>query len=248
MKGEESDAPSDVPTGGLTGFLAKLFFRQATISKVEDLSENLRLITLVGTGLKRVEWAPGQKIQIDVGDGNRTYTPLCWDAASGETRIIAFSHGEGPASVWTSTARVGAGCRFMGPKSSLDLRGVGERPFVFGDETSFGLAQALRTSMGSPGAVALLFEVSSVEASGRACRALGMQDAVLVQRTQADTHLNEVEAQMSKIIGGDAPTGFVLSGKASSIQRIARLLKGRGVPSSRLKARAYWTPGRKGLD
>ena len=251
MKSEGSGAGPGAPAGRLTTLLTRWFLRQATASKVEVLSEHFRLITLAGAKLKDVQWAPGQKIQIVVGGGgaNRTYTPLSWDAMSGETRILAFSHGEGPGSVWASTVRVGDGCQFSGPRRSLDLSGLGERTFLFGDETSFGLARAVGTSMGPSGAAALLFEASSVGASELVSRALGIQKNVtFVQRAEADAHLSEVEAQVLKIIDEWAPTSFVLSGKSSSIQRISRLLKSRGIVSSRLRAVVYWAPGRKGLD
>jgi ferric-chelate reductase (NADPH) len=249
MKSEVSGAGPGTPAGRLTTLLTKWFFRQATVSRVEVLSEHFRLITLAGARLKDVEWAPGQKIQIAVGGGaNRTYTPFSWDAVSGETRILAFSHGEGPGSVWASAARAGDGCQFSGPRRSLDLSDLGERTFLFGDETSFGLARALGTSMGPSGNAVFLFEASSVGASEPVWRALGIQDATFVQRAEADTHLGEIEAQVLKIIDEWAPTSFVLSGKASSIQRISRLLKSRGIVSSRLRAVVYWAPGRKGLD
>jgi ferric-chelate reductase (NADPH) len=110
------------------------------------------------------------------------------------------------------------------------------------------IARALGTSMGSSGTAMFLFEASSVGASEPVWRALGIQDATFVQCAEADAHLGEIEAQVLKIIDGWAPTSFVLSGKASSIQRISRLLKSRGIVSSRLRAVVYWAPGRKGLD
>jgi NADPH-dependent ferric siderophore reductase len=41
---------------------------------------------------------------------------------------------------------------------------------------------------------------------------------------------------------------FVLTGKASSIQHAGRVLKAVGVASSRVKTKAYWAPGKIGLD
>jgi NADPH-dependent ferric siderophore reductase len=44
------------------------------------------------------------------------------------------------------------------------------------------------------------------------------------------------------------PTHFILSGKAQSIQFVSRALKERGIPPRRLRTKAYWAPGKKGLD
>jgi hypothetical protein len=48
MKSEGSGAGPGAPTGRLTTLLTKWFFRQATVPKVEVLSEHFRLIALTG--------------------------------------------------------------------------------------------------------------------------------------------------------------------------------------------------------
>jgi len=45
-----------------------------------------------------------------------------------------------------------------------------------------------------------------------------------------------------------AQMSVVLTGKAQSIQYVSRALKIAGVGSSRIKAKAYWAPGKTGLD
>jgi NADPH-dependent ferric siderophore reductase len=45
-----------------------------------------------------------------------------------------------------------------------------------------------------------------------------------------------------------AGASFILTGKATSIQRLQRALKAQGVPRSRLLTKAYWAPGKTGLD
>jgi hypothetical protein len=41
---------------------------------------------------------------------------------------------------------------------------------------------------------------------------------------------------------------FVLTGKASTIQRIRQSLKQQAVPTGRILTKAYWAPGKTGLD
>ncbi|MFK4445921.1 ferric-chelate reductase (NADPH) [Caballeronia udeis] len=250
--GAIADEPGLKKPGRLTALLIKWLFRQATVSGVESLSEHFRLVTLAGEDLKAVAWVPGQKIQVDVGGGkNRTYTPVSWNAATGETRILAFSHGDGPGAMWASTARIGKACSFFGPRRSLDLDGLtNQRSLVFGDETAFGLALALGSNLGPSGAIASVFEVSCVEESERVWQAISAKPARFVPRASgnSDAHLDEVEAHLLKVIDEWRPDSFVLSGKASSIQRVRRVLKASGIEAARIRTKAYWAPGKTGLD
>ena len=43
-------------------------------------------------------------------------------------------------------------------------------------------------------------------------------------------------------------TLFVLTGRAQSIQQARQALKARGVPGSRIVSKAYWAPGKAGMD
>jgi NADPH-dependent ferric siderophore reductase len=221
--------------------------RPARIAAVETLSPHFRLVHLEGDALRNLAWTAGQKIQVSMGSGlsARTYTPMSWDADSGGSRILTFAHGDGPGGRWASGLREGDTCQFFGPRRSLDLAGLATPMVLFGDETSFGLAAALRDSAQAGGAVHL-FEVSDVLESRPVLEAIGLGQATLIERTADDAHLAAAEAELVQL----AATGahVVLTGKASSIQRVSRALKAAGVVSSRLKAKAYWAPGKIGLD
>jgi len=242
---DSADGPSQLEGG----WLVRRFYRPSIVVRVEEPAEGYRVLTLGGERLKGVAWAPGQKVQIATGGGsNRAYTPMVWDSARGETRVLAFVHSEGPGSRWASRTKVGDACLFTGPRRSLDLSGLGERAFLFGDETSMGLAVALRSVMSPPDTVSCVFEVSSLPAAQRAWQVLGAGDATFVQRRDEDGHLDEVESHTRRIFDSGSPTGFVLTGKVTSIQRVRGLLKTLGVETSRLRVKAYWAPGKTGLD
>jgi NADPH-dependent ferric siderophore reductase len=139
----------------------------------------------------------------------------------------------------------GDACQFFGPRHSLDLSGLGSPVVLFGDETSFGLAAALRDSPQGAGAVHV-FEASDVAESRPALEAIGLGQATLIERVADDAQLAAAEAEALRL--GANGAHFVLTGKASSIQRISRALQAVGVGSSRVKAKAYWAPGKIGLD
>jgi NADPH-dependent ferric siderophore reductase len=45
-----------------------------------------------------------------------------------------------------------------------------------------------------------------------------------------------------------AGASFVLTGKAGTIQHVRQGLRQLAVPASRIVAKAYWAPGKTGLD
>ncbi|UFW52624.1 MULTISPECIES: siderophore-interacting protein [Bradyrhizobium] len=245
--GQQPQISSQASQGRVTQMLLRWLMRSARIAAIETLSPHFRLIEIEGEALKDVAWNAGQKIQVAMRAGlsARTYTPMSWEASSGRTRLLAFIHGVGPGSRWVSGLREGDTCQLFGPRRSLDLTGL-EAPIVlFGDETSFGLAAALRDNLQAGGALHM-FETTDVAESRRVLEAISLGEARLIARSADDAHLAAVEAEMLRIAANGAR--FILTGKASSIQRISRALKAAGVASSRIKAKAYWAPGKTGLD
>jgi ferric-chelate reductase (NADPH) len=241
--------PRDRSLGPLESTVARWFTRSARVSEVRDVADAFRLITLAGEGLQGAAWVPGQKVQLLLGGWvQRTYTPLAWNSASGSLQLLAFMHGEFPGSDWARQLQVGQPCAVFGPRGSLDLTALARPGLLFGDETSFGLAHALRfTPSGSDG-VQLVLAVGSREAARRALEAVGVAGAHLVERSPDDVHLREVEALIAELHAKHATEGCVLSGKAPSIQALTRLLRRLGVARSSIQSKAYWAPGKAGLD
>ncbi|WP_428686397.1 siderophore-interacting protein [Reyranella sp.] len=225
----------------------RLFMRHATVTAVETIADRFRLITLEGPALAGIAWTPGQKIQIAMGSAfvARTYTPIEWDPVAGRTRILGYAHGDGPGSAWVRDLEPGDACDIFGPRHSLDLSAVAGPLALLGDETSIGLARAL-LSHDRTGTIACLFEVDDVDASRRIMARLGLDDVTLFGRTEDGAHIEGIEAALPALDAA-GPT-FVLTGKASTIQRLRLALKRRAVPATRIVAKAYWAPGKAGLD
>lgn len=243
----EDSAPPFAPSGQVKRTLLKWLTRSARVAEVEKLSPCFRLVDLEGEALRNVAWTTGQKVQLSMGSGlsTRTYTPMSWDADRGRTRMLTFAHGDGPGSQWASSLREGDICQFFGPRRSLDLSGLESPVVLFGDETSFGLAAALRDSPQGAGAIHV-FEASDVAESRPVLEAIGLAQATVIERIADDAHLAAAEAELLHLAASGAH--FVLTGKASSIQRISLALKVVGVVSSRVKTKAYWAQGKIGLD
>jgi len=235
--------------GRLEGALSKLFTKAAAVAALVDVAEGFRLVTLAGKALGGVEWVPGQKVQGMLGGWvQRTYTPLAWDAAAGSMQLLAYVHGEGPGAAWARELRVGDTCALFGPRGSLDLNAVARPAVLFGDETSFGLARALRFTPAGAQGVHLVLEVTSAAGAAAALDAIGVAGAHLVERRPEDVHLGEVQEYTAHLLQTRSIEAGVLSGKATSIQRMSKQLRQLGVPRSRLQTKAYWAPGKTGLD
>lgn len=227
--------------------LSQWFMRPARVVAVKTLSPHFRRVDLEAEALRNVEWTAGQKIQVSMGGGlsTRTYTPISWDKDGGRTQLLTFAHGDGPGSRWATGVRKDDTCQLFGPRRSLELSVVQSPMALFGDETSFGLAAALRDS-NQAGRVTHVFEVSDVAESRPVLQAIGLGQAKLIERIIDDAHLAAAEAELLQLAASGAQ--FVLTGKASSIQRVSRALKAVGIGSSRVKAKAYWAQGKIGLD
>ena len=198
----------------LKGFLGKLIFPELRVTKAEVITARFRRLTLAGASLTKL--APGDKIQVSLAEGTRTYTPFAFDAAKGSLDLLVYSHGDTPGAKWGRGVAEGDRVNVFGPRGSIALAALAEPVVVFGDETSFALARALQDLHASPRP---LFEVSNIAESSEALAALGLA-ADLVARAPGDAHLDELDAQLRARTGST----LVLTGKAQSIQGLrARL-------------------------
>jgi len=234
-------------SGRLSKALVRMFMKHAIVVACETIANGFQLITLEGPALKACAWIPGHKIQIAMGSAfvARTYTPIEWDTVAGRTRILGYAHSDGPGSAWIRGAAPGTQCDIFGPRASLDTRRTTGALAVFGDETSIGLAYALACQDRSR-FVACCFEVGEVESAAKVIAQLGIGGAALFARRENETHLDEMEAALPSLVATGA--SFVLTGKASTIQRLRQSLKRQAVPTRRIVTKAYWAPGKAGLD
>ena len=231
--------------GALSRAVARMIAPRTTIVATETPADGFVAITLEAPGFRSVTWTPGCKVQVAMGSvfETRTYTPVEWDPARGRTRIVGFLHGAGPGSAWLREATVGDTCDVLGPRHSLDLRKAAALVALFGDETSLGLARAL-SSMGV--AASCRFEARDPASMRRTAGAWHLRDVEVVARTAGDGHLDMLVAPLPAL--AVAGTTFVLTGRAQAIQRLRAELRNLGVPPGRIMAKAYWAPGKVGLD
>jgi NADPH-dependent ferric siderophore reductase len=238
-------APARRP--GLIGrALIRLLMRHARVVEAETIVPAFRLITLEGPELQGVSTAPGQKLQIAMGSAlvARTYTPVGWDASAGRVQILGHVHGTGPGSSWVRQVRAGDECDVFGPRSSI-AASQARRQILIGDETSIGLVCALLRHSPYTTFCGLL-EVNAPGGARQVLQRLSLSGVELFGRTPGETHLEDMEQRLSALASPE--TAFVLTGKASTVQRLRRTLLAAGTPSRQITSKAYWALGKTGLD
>ncbi|TGK79184.1 siderophore-interacting protein [Leptospira noumeaensis] len=223
------------------------FLTQTKVSKIERLAESFILIEMMGTKLKEAKWIPGSKVQVDVGNLTyRTYTPISVDKNEGKLSFLSYKRNDGPASTWIHSLKVGDPCEVFGPRESLDFSNLEEDAILFGDETSIGIAKVLQNNVKKKSHTFL--ELTSAEAGKEVLEKLGVTGQRVFERSSDGSHLQTIAKEMIDLISKIPEAKIFLTGRASSIQQVRTYLKNSGIPTNKLKVRAYWADGKKGLD
>jgi len=133
----------------------------------------------------------------------------------------------------------------------------------FGDETSMAAAYALQSCARADARHRYVLEVTSAADAKRVVDSLGLRDVTLYQRTAEGEHLDGVVRKLMQSTGrdfegscdsdktdksGGRVAQWIFTGQAQSIQRVQKGLRELGVEVRRSKVRAYWSPGKTGMD
>lgn len=232
----------------ITDSLKKLIFREFTVSRVTHLSEHFERIDFVCEALQGGRCAPGDKVQISFDGGPRTYTPFAFDSARGALSVLVYLHGDGPSARWARNVNEGDRALAFGPRGSLALTPESGPLTLFGDETSFGLARVLLESRGKASGLSFVFEVTNPNESRAALEALEVPCFELLERREEDAQLTDVEARVRAVLAQGATRRLVFTGKAQSIQTLRKRLKTDPIAHAGQLVKAYWSPGKRGLD
>lgn len=225
--------------GRLLDMAEAAILTEAEVVGVERLTETFVRIELSSAAFRDARWTAGAKVQVrPPGDGRglRTYTPLDWDNERGRTRLLAYLHGDGPASTWFRQVRGGEAVRLMGPRRSIDAPVAGERILFAGDASSVALACAFDTTGAE---ITYLFEEPVADALG----ALGAAPGAEICEPAA--LLDRLRAAAAAIAG---PYRLVVTGDAATVHAVRRDVRGWATPPTKISGKAYWAAGRTGLD
>jgi ferric-chelate reductase (NADPH) len=219
----------------------------AQVTEVSQLSPRFVKVELRAEAFSSSAWTPGTKLQLRPRRGSlgmRTYTLIAWDGDRGVTQLVAFAHGDGPGANWFRRATVGDVCELVGPRGSVDLRGLSGRVVFVGDESGVGLACALHTVTRD---VRHVFEATDPGELAAVLADLDLAESATVVPKSADrtrvTQEAHAAAQTSTI-----PFDLVACGDAATVHAVRRDARRWPRRATSTKARAYWAEGRTGLD
>lgn len=230
-----------------TDTVGKLVSRECKVTAATSPGPHFRRLELTGDSLRGPVCSAGDKLQLLLpGVGDRTYTPFAHDPERGSLALLVYHHGDEPGARWGHRVAVGDTIRVFGPRASLPLASLAPALVVFGDETSFALARALRDLRGPAGDLQFIFEVTAPDESADVLSALDITPRTLVAR--APDPLPELDRQLRAALARSPAAELVLTGNARSIQALRAALKAEPAVKARQKVKAYWSPGKRGLD
>ncbi|MCB9797145.1 MAG: siderophore-interacting protein [Alphaproteobacteria bacterium] len=214
----------------------QVFGRVVQVVQAEWLSPRIRRVRVAGPSLPDLDWTPGDKVKLHVGEGEmRSYTPARLDRARGELDLIFHVHGGGLASRWAAAAEPGVESFFFGPAASVSAAAAPHRrALLLGDETTLGLFQALAeaSEVEVLGAVELAPEdTGAVAALGLPLEALprgGAPGQALVD--WLTRHAPAPEQALAWI-----------SGEATSVLLVRDALRSRGWEKAQVRVKPYWS-------
>ena len=225
----------------VTGLAARVVLREATVIRVENMTEGFRRLDLrVGP----VAFAAGQKVQFRVrGLEFRTYTPFAW--RQGEVSFLIVRNGSGPAAEWSESLQLGETVQLFGPRKAMDLGRLAAPPVFIGDETSLALTAAWRTEGRTPVA-AQLYEVASATETAGVLDRLELGGAELLERN-GDAPCAEYARRAVQLVERHPHAPVVLTGNVRSIRAVRDAFTA-ALLAPVVRAKAHWDPNRKALD
>jgi NADPH-dependent ferric siderophore reductase len=229
----------------LADFASGAMLDDAHVTGLSRLTPEFIQVKLSAGAFRKATWVPGAKLQFRPRRGSmnlRTYTPMIWDAARGETELIAYTHGDGPAAQWFGQVVEGRTCEVFGPRRSIDLREAAGPVLFVGDESSVALACALRTVTGDATHV---FEARDPAGLTDVLAHLGIAGRVgVVPKTADRTDL----LRQARDAAVQAPYTLIVTGDAATVHAVRRDSRGWEQKPRQVKGKAYWAEGRTGLD
>lgn len=202
----------------------------------ERLSPHFQFITIKGKSLKKTNWLPGQKIKVQLkGDEKRSYTPSSWNEKEGSFQTLIYMHGKGPGALWARDVKANTIVTVSGPIASLVIAPEVEHVMLFGDETTFGLAHALKT-YNTKFKYSFFFEASDITESYAVLKRLHLEDSKLFGVGEVES----ISEEMKSVFNSNKKTQITLSGKQQSIVALRELLYAKDLPKETIATKVYW--------
>jgi ferric-chelate reductase (NADPH) len=216
--------------------LGPIFLEHSKIVSNEKLSPHFHLLTIKGSELKKIEWIAGQKVKLSINqDESRSYTPLSWDSQNGIMKTLIYTCEQGPGAVWARDVHPQTKVSVHGPKSSVVVDRAFKNVLFFGDETTFGLAHALKKNTPEVN-FHFYFETAHIEEAQSILKTLELNGSKLSGLNQFESISKSMLEKY--IVVKDAR--IILAGKQQSIVALREHLYSLAIPPEIISKKVYW--------
>jgi NADPH-dependent ferric siderophore reductase len=237
---------SDVHTAAAAPLVQRvrheLKLRELDVARIDAISPGFIAITLKGEALAAftsLSFDDHVKLMFDDAGGEqvrRDYTPRRFSREARELTIEFALHGDGKASDWARTAKVGDRLLVGGPRGSMIVPLELGWHLLVGDATALP-AIARRLDELPEGSRAFVF-VLAEEADRR----------VFASPARVDLYWASSDEELLGALGGlalpAADTGFAWGGgEAALMARVRQVLLEKGVPRQHMRVSSYWKQG-----
>ena len=208
------------------------------------LSPNVKKIRFKGN-ISKMDFLIGGASVIRVSDTEyRNYTVAFHDVENGILDIIFHIHDKGIGSRYIDFLKIGDELYISSPRGRVAYDRKVKQYFIFGDETSLGLAFSLLPVLKQNGhEFKFCFELDEVNKN--APEILGMENyQVFIKNTSFGREEWIKDLPFFQTTDW-ATTNFILTGNVKSVQAFRKVLK--NTTTGKIFAQGYWLEGKKGL-
>lgn len=235
----------------------------AEVIDVAELAPRLVRVCVAGDALRGLAWEPGQSTRVvfndltrlrhwtslrDLREATRCYSIWDYDAPAGRLQLVVHLHGhDGPGTRWITTVRVGDPIMMFPIEGKVVLRPDPPYHLFVGDETAAVAFGAMLRAVDARAPVAGVLEAATADRHPDVPRST---DLLRVERDATAVSPSRVLVDaVTRLDLPSAPGAAYLAGEAKTVQAVRRhLIRDRGWSRSDIRAKAFWTPGRQGLD
>lgn len=211
------------------------------------INHQVRSIVFKGD-LEKLKLKPGYAVAFRVSaNAFRNYTPSYIDETENIFQILVHIHGQGPGAQFFAKLKLGQKIA-VSMARGRQVSSAASNYFLFGDESTLGLACILQTHLQAMGKhFSTLLHLGQHQQDMPA--SLGLTRYELVQRPNNDTSIYVPGFTIfdPQAISRWAQAQFILAGNGLYIQKIKKELLRLGIDRKQIHAQPYWVPGKVGL-
>lgn len=215
-----------------------------TVTAITNITPSVKKIRFQGD-ISKMNFLVGGASVIRVSETEyRNYTPSYYDLKEGILEIIFHLHNNGVGSHYISTLQSGDQLYISSPRGHKQYDPKVKQQFIFGDETSLGLACSfLPVLKQNEHQFSFYFELD--EENKNVPQLLGLENYTVFPKNGSFQNEEWVKNLPVLKVYDWLSVNFILTGNVRSVQTFRKVLK--DTTSGKVISKGYWLEGKKGL-